>query len=130
LVEINKQATKHDRLIDVLLQMHIADEETKYGMDEKELLELLEYYEAQKSELSNIVIRGVMGMASFTDDEEKVRAEFKRLYGFFDNRKRTNFLFQDSFSICSMGMSGDHKIAMEEGSTMVRIGSLLFGERS
>ncbi len=129
LVEINKQAEKNNRVIDVLLQMHIADEDTKFGMDEKELLDLLNYYEAQKKELNHVVIRGLMGMASFTDDVEKVRSEFHRLYGFFDNRKRTNFLFQDYFSICSMGMSGDYKLAIEEGSTMVRIGSLLFGER-
>ena len=129
LQEINKQAERNNRIIDVLLQMHIADEETKFGMDEKELLDFLEYYDAQKNDLSNVLIRGVMGMASFTEDAEQVRSEFKRLYAFFDNRKRSNFLFQDSFSICSMGMSGDYRIAIEEGSTMVRIGSLLFGAR-
>ena len=129
LQEINKQAERNNRIIDVLLQMHIADEETKFGMDEKELLDFLEYYDAQKNDLSNVLIRGVMGMASFTEDAEKVRSEFKRLYAFFDNRKRSNFLFKDSFSICSMGMSGDYRIAIEEGSTMVRIGSLLFGAR-
>ena len=129
LQEINKQAERNNRIIDVLLQMHIADEETKFGMDEKELLDFLEYYDAQKNDLSNVLIRGVMGMASFTEDAEQVRSEFKRLYAFFDNRKRSNFLFKDSFSICSMGMSGDYRIAIEEGSTMVRIGSLLFGAR-
>ena len=129
LQEINKQAERNNRIIDVLLQMHIADEETKFGMDEKELLDFLEYYDAQKNDLSNVLIRGVMGMASFTEDAEQVRSEFKRLYAFFDNRKRSNFLFQDSCSICSMGLSGDYRIAIEEGSTMVRIGSLLFGAR-
>jgi PLP dependent protein len=129
LEEINKHAEKNNRTIDVLLQLHIAEEETKFGQDEKELLDILEYYEAQKDQLRNVRVCGVMGMATFTDDEEQIRSEFKRLYSFFDNRRRTNFLLKDYFSICSMGMSSDYRIAIDEGSTLVRIGSLLFGER-
>jgi PLP dependent protein len=130
LLEINKQAAKNNRVIDVLLQMHIAQEETKFGLDLNELLELLEYYEAQKDDLKNIRICGLMGMASFTENENTIREEFRYMFNTFDNRKRTNFLFKDYFSIVSMGMSSDYKIAIEEGSTMVRIGSLLFGERN
>lgn len=129
LQEINKQAAKHNRSIDVLLQMHIADEETKFGLDEKEIIELLEYYNAQKERLNNVRICGLMGMATFTEDEQQIRAEFKRLYTVFQNLQQSDFLFKSHFNICSMGMSSDYKIAIEEGSTMVRIGSLLFGER-
>jgi len=129
LQEINKQAAKNDRTIDVLLQLHIAEEETKFGLDEKELLELLSYYEAQQDQLQNVRICGLMGMASFTENEAVVRAEFKRLHNAFVNLQQSNFLFQSHFNTCSMGMSGDYIIAIEEGSTMVRIGSLLFGAR-
>ena len=129
LVEINKQAAKNERVIDVLLQMHIASEDTKFGMDNHEILTLLEYYEAQKETLQNIRIRGLMGMASFTEDKQQLRSEFRQLKNLFENLKRSNFLFQDHFDICSMGMSSDYKIAIEEGSTMVRIGSLLLGSR-
>jgi pyridoxal phosphate enzyme (YggS family) len=130
LQEINKQAAKYNRTIDVLLQMHIADEETKFGLDEKEIFELLEYYEAQQQSLTNIRICGLMGMASFSDDAVKVRAEFARLNNVFKHLKATSFLAKEHFNTCSMGMSGDYKIAIEEGSTMVRIGSLLFGARN
>ena len=129
LQEINKQAAKNNRTIDVLLQLHIAEEETKFGLDEKELLELLSYYETQKDQLQNIRICGLMGMASFTENEAVVRAEFKRLHNAFVNLQQSNFLFVSHFNTCSMGMSGDYKLAIEEGSTMVRIGSLLFGAR-
>lgn len=130
LQEINKQAAKNNRVIKVLLQMHIADEETKFGMDENELTTLLEYYTAQKDTLQHIQICGLMGMASFSDDTEKVRAEFARLHNVFKFLKDSYFLYESYFDTCSMGMSGDYAIAIEEGSTMVRIGSMLFGERN
>lgn len=130
LLEIDKQAAKQNRVIDVLLQLHIAGEETKFGMDEKEITRFLDYYEAQKEDLQHVRIRGLMGMATFTEDEVLVRAEFKRLYTVFGNLQKSYFLFKDYFDTCSMGMTGDYKIAIEEGSTMVRIGSLLFGERN
>lgn len=129
LQEINKQAVKHDRVIDVLLQLHIAEEETKFGLDEKEVIELLEYYFAQESQLQNVRICGLMGMATNTDDEKQIRAEFKRLQGVFKNLQQSQFLFKPYFNTCSIGMSSDYHIAIEEGSTMVRIGSLLFGAR-
>jgi pyridoxal phosphate enzyme (YggS family) len=129
LQEINKQATRHSRALEVLLHMHIAEEETKFGLSEKELVELLDYYEAQRDQLENVRIRGLMGMASFSDNEAQVRAEFRRLRTAFLNLKQSYFLGQDYFDTCSMGMSGDYRIAMEEGSTLVRIGSMLFGGR-
>ena len=127
--EINKQAIKNNRTIDVLLQMHIADEETKFGLDEKEIIVLLDYYEAQKADLKNVRICGLMGMATNTENEEQVRAEFHRLHNFFIHLTDTSFFNKPYFSICSMGMSADYKIAVEEGSNMVRIGSMLFGSR-
>ncbi len=130
LLEINKQAAKHDRVIDVLLQVYIANEETKFGLDEKELIELMDYYTAQKPELANVRICGLMGMASFSDNRQQVRAEFSKLNNLFQFLKQSYFLTDPSFSIKSMGMSGDYTIAIEEGSNMVRIGSLLFGERN
>lgn len=129
LQEINKQAEKNNRVTDVLLQMHIADEETKFGLDEKEIIVLLEYYNAQKASLSHVRICGLMGMATNTDDEAKVREEFHRLHNFFVYLEDTVFFTQAHFNTCSMGMSADYSIAIEEGSTMVRIGSLLFGSR-
>lgn len=130
LLEINKQAAKNNRTIDVLLQIFVAEEETKFGLDEKEIIELLDYYEAQKSELQNIRICGLMGMASNTDNEVQIRAEFDRIYNVFLNLKQSSFLGKTYFNICSMGMSGDYKIAIAAGSNMVRIGSMLFGARS
>lgn len=129
LLEINKQAAKHTRVIDVLLQLHIADEETKFGMDDKELIEFFDYYTAQQEQLQNIRICGLMGMASFTEDAARVRREFHHLDNTFKNIKASYFLDKDGFTIRSMGMSGDYRIAIEEGSNMVRIGSLLFGAR-
>jgi pyridoxal phosphate enzyme (YggS family) len=127
--EINKQATKNNRVIDVLLQLHIAEEETKFGLDERELFELLEYYNAQTDQLQNVRICGLMGMATNTDDEVQIRSEYKRLHNVFIHLKDTFFLNRPHFNTCSIGMSSDYKIAAEEGSTMVRIGSLLFGSR-
>jgi pyridoxal phosphate enzyme (YggS family) len=122
LKEINKQAAKNDRIVDCLLQVHIAEEETKFGLDENELHELLN--EAKK--LENICIKGLMGMASNSDDLNTVKIELNRLHTLFLQLSIDNF----QLTILSMGMSGDYKIALEEGSTMVRIGSLLFGERN
>ena len=123
LEEINKQAEKHNRIIDCLLQIHIAEEETKFGLDEKELNELLASTEFKI--LQNIRIVGLMGMATFTENQNQIKKEFIHLKSIFDNLKA---------EICnlkslSMGMSGDYKLAIECGSTMVRIGSSIFGER-
>ena len=121
LLEINKQAIKFNRTIDVLLQVHIAQEETKFGFN---LEELNEVFSLQS--FSNLRLRGLMGMASFTGDQDKIRIEFKYLHSLFDQFSKSN----SNFDILSMGMSSDYQMAIEEGSTMVRIGSLLFGERN
>jgi pyridoxal phosphate enzyme (YggS family) len=128
LQEINKQAVKNNRIINCLLQVHIASEETKFGFDMDELRELLNHNN-QLHELKNIKIKGLMGMASFSDDTDLVRSEFKTLKNIFD---ANTFLKTDNFQLffLSMGMSSDYKVALEEGSNMVRIGSLLFGERN
>ena len=129
LQELNKQALKNNRIIDCLLQVHIAQEETKFGLDEHELYELLNTNSAKLHELKNVRITGLMGMASFTDDMNKVRKEFRYLKKLFD--KHAGLTTHDSpLTTLSMGMSSDYKIAIEEGSAMVRIGSLLFGARS
>ncbi len=130
LTEINKQAQKCGRTIDVLLQMYIANEETKFGLDEKELTDLVASYLAQKSELQNVRICGLMGMATNSDDAQQVRAEFAHLRNTFNKLAEGPFKGRSYFAACSMGMSADHKMAIQEGSTMVRIGSMLFGERS
>ena len=119
LKEINKQAEKNNRVIDCLLQVHIAQEETKFGLNEEELQSLVK--ELAKLEMKNVRVCGLMGMASFSTDIQKVRKEFEYLKKLFDS--------VPNFEILSMGMSSDYKTAIEEGSTMVRIGSLLFGER-
>ncbi len=126
LQEINKQAGKHNRVIDCLLQMHIAREETKFGLDETELFELLE----RRSELPNIRITGLMGMASNTDDETLICKEFQGLKTLHDTVKARYFTDTGTFRELSTGMSGDYKLALAEGSTLVRIGSLLFGARN
>jgi len=126
LQEINKQGKKNDRVIDCLLQVHIAQEETKFGLDENELNDLLNN---SISQYQNIQIVGLMGMASLTDDMEKVRSEFKYLRSIFDKHAKlqtSNFKLQT----LSMGMSSDYFVAIEEGSNMVRIGSLIFGARN
>ena len=125
LIEINKQAQKFSRVIDCLLQIHIAQEETKFGFDEHELHELLNRNSNKLHELQNVRVIGLMGMASFTDDMNKVRTEFKFLKGLFEKLKIENLKFE----ILSMGMSSDYPIAVEEGSNMIRIGSLIFGSR-
>lgn len=119
--EVNKQAAKAGKVIDCLLQIHIAQEETKFGLDRNELEEIL----ADLASLPNVKVLGLMGMASFTDDMGKVRKELGGLKHIFDQAKQNH----PELQILSMGMSGDYKIAIEEGSNMVRIGSLLFGER-
>jgi PLP dependent protein len=137
LKEINKQATKNNRVIDVLLQVHIAQEETKFGFSEEELENVLIYKSRSiGTSYENVQIKGLMGMASFSDDMTLVRREFAFLKNLFD-KTHSAFAIQHSpltidhspFTILSMGMSGDYKTAVEEGSTMVRIGSLIFGER-
>ena len=129
LSEINKQAIKNDRAIDCLLQIHIAQEETKFGLNEEELEALITQINANKNEFANVCVKGLMAMASFTDDVNKVKAEFQYLKTIFD-KHATLSTANCQLSTLSMGMSGDYKIAMEEGSTLVRIGSLLFGERN
>ncbi|MES2480124.1 MAG: YggS family pyridoxal phosphate-dependent enzyme [Bacteroidota bacterium] len=130
LQEIEKQAAKNNRIIDVLLQLHVATEETKYGMDENELMTCLEYYTAQRENLAHIRIRGLMGMASFTENQDQVRDELQQIHTAFVQMKQSYFIGKSYFDTCSMGMSGDYKMAIEEGSTMIRIGSILFGERN
>jgi len=126
LKEINKQAGKNNRVINCLLQVHLAVEETKFGLDENELRVLmLEYHE---NPMSHVAIKGLMGMASFTSDMEQVRSEFRMLKSIFD-KIHSLAANPSGFNTISMGMSSDYKIAIEEGSNMVRIGSLLFGER-
>ncbi len=126
LKEINKQALKNNRLIECLLQVHIAKEETKFGLDSDELEIILSSHVA---ELKNIRICGLMGMASFSTNMDLVRAEFKYLKSLFDKYALSHIAICQ-LSTLSMGMSADYKIALEEGSNMVRIGSLLFGERT
>jgi pyridoxal phosphate enzyme (YggS family) len=118
LKEINKQGQRCNRVIDCLLQVFIAREETKFGMDENEVAVLM----GGLSELTNVRIRGLMGMASFTSDDNTLREEFRQLKALFDK-------YGKEWDTLSMGMSGDYQLAVEEGSTMVRIGSLLFGAR-
>jgi pyridoxal phosphate enzyme (YggS family) len=127
LEEINKQAEKNNRVIDCLLEIHIADEETKFGLDFDEAIELLrsEEYAA----LKNIRIVGVMGIATNTDNHKQILEEFYELKTFFKGLKETFFNKAETFKEISMGMSGDYKLAIEQGSTMVRIGSTIFGER-
>lgn len=128
LKEINKQAVKNGRVIDCLLQVHIAQEETKFGFDENELDEILNTNSGELHELKNVKITGLMGMASFTEDMNTVRSEFQYLKKLFDKYNQLPTI-DYKLQTLSMGMSGDYKIAIEEGSTMVRIGSLLFGAR-
>ncbi|RZJ32989.1 MAG: YggS family pyridoxal phosphate-dependent enzyme [Flavobacterium sp.] len=123
LQEIDKQAAKNDRIVDCLLQMHIAEEDTKFGLNENELLDLL-CSDIYKS-LKNIKLKGLMGMATFTDNQHQIKKEFGFLNSIFNVHKDAHGL-----SILSMGMSGDYDLAIECGSTMVRIGSSIFGTRN
>lgn len=122
LEEINKQALKNHRVVDCLLQLHIAEEETKFGLDETELKTLLD--SETFSKLKNICVKGLMGMATFTDNESQIHKEFDYLKSVFDT-----FATEHQFTTLSMGMSGDYGLAIECGSTMVRIGSSIFGNR-
>lgn len=124
---VNKEAVKNNRVIDCLLQFHIAQEETKFGLDVEEAKTMIESDNFKK--LNNVRIVGVMGMATFTDDENQVRNEFKTLKNIFDTLKE-NYFKDDSFKEISMGMSDDYPIAIEEGATMVRVGSKIFGARN
>lgn len=124
LQEIDKQAKKNNRMIDCLLQFHIAKEETKYGFD---LDDVTPFIEKELKELQNINIKGVMGMATFTDNEAIVKTEFKSLKSIFDSLKQ-NYL--PNIEIISMGMSGDFELAISEGSNMVRVGSSIFGGKN
>ena len=127
LKEINKQAKKNNRVINCLLQMHIAEEETKFGMDETELNELLASEEF--TQMQNIKVTGLMGMATFTENEAQVKKEFTHLKVIFDSIRQKTEAANLKPEILSMGMSGDYKTAIECGSTMIRVGSSIFGSR-
>ena len=127
LTEINKQGEKNNRVINCLLQVFIASEETKFGLDKNELKEIIQ--PQVLAGLPFIHICGLMGMASFTDNTDKVRNEFRQLKAVFDHLKSTVFSNSTSFNILSMGMSGDYPLAIQEGSTMIRVGSSIFGTR-
>ena len=127
LKEINKQAAKHNRVINVLLELHIAQEATKYGFTLDACRELLE--DGEWREMNNVRICGLMMMASFTDNEEQIRKEFMTAADFFDEIKNRYFAADDSFCERSWGMSDDYKIAVQCRSTMVRVGTTIFGER-
>lgn len=124
LIEIDKQAKKHDRIINCLLQMKIATEDSKFGLKTSEIETI--FSSDDYKNLENIKIVGLMGMASFTANENQIREEFKNLSTFFSNLKEQ----EQQLEIISMGMSGDYKIAIEEGSTMIRVGSSIFGQRN
>jgi len=127
LKEVNKEATKNNRVISCLLQFHIAKESTKFGFNQKEAIELLNSEEYKT--LQNIKIVGVMGMATFTNNQEQVKQEFSHLKNIFDTLKNTFFSGNSAFKEISMGMSGDYPLAIQEGATIVRVGSLIFGKR-
>ena len=128
LQEINKQARKNNRIIDCLLQVYIAEEESKFGLDEKEVNEILEYVQNDNNEMNHIRIVGLMGMATFTNNPAQVEKEFSRLKTIFDSYSNLNTK-NCQLNTLSMGMSGDYALAIKCGSTMVRIGSSIFGER-
>lgn len=127
LKEIDKEGKKNNRSIDVLLQFHIAQEDTKFGFSFEEAQEMLE--DREFVEMQHVNVRGVMGMATFTDNTNQVADEFRALNNYFLTLQGHFFKFNPTFDTVSMGMSGDYAIAIEEGSTMVRIGSSIFGER-
>jgi len=128
LKEINKQALKNERVINCLLQIHIAEEDSKFGLDFDEAEKIL--IGGELSSLKNIKIKGFMGMATNTSDEEQIRMEFRGLKLFFDDMQIIVEHPQVELSTLSMGMSGDYQIALEEGSNMIRVGSSLFGSRA
>lgn len=124
---INYESEKANRIVDCLLQFHIASEETKYGFSMDEVIAMISTPEFSK--LDSVKICGVMGMATFTDDENLIRKEFRYLADCFRELKRRYFPENDSFREISMGMSGDYKVAIEEGTTIIRLGSIIFGDR-
>ncbi len=128
LKEINKEAKKNDRIIDCLIQLHIADEDSKFGFTPANIEEII--LDIKSKEWKNIRIVGLMGMATFTDNKEQIRQEFRTLKQSFDQLKADIYNSNSDFKHISMGMSGDYQIAIEEGSTMVRVGSSIFGERN
>ena len=125
---VNKEAKKHERVVDCLLQFHIAQEETKFGLDMEEARQLLDSEDFKA--MQNVRICGVMGMATFTDDDAEIRKEFKNLKNIFETLKKDYFANQPQFKEISMGMSDDYLIAIEEGATLVRVGSKIFGARN
>lgn len=129
LQEINKQAAKNNRVIDCLLQVYIAEEESKFGLDEQELEEMLKQVQHDKENFKNIKIVGLMGMATFTENQNQIEKEFKHLKTIFDKYKTLN-TEHCQLNTLSMGMSGDYQLAISCGSTMVRIGSSIFGSRN
>lgn len=128
LKEINKRAASNNRVIDCLFECHIAKEESKFGLKENELFELLD--NESFIELKNVRITGLMGMATYTDSNNQITSEFKYLKSLFDRIKDAYFVDKEYFKELSIGMSNDYKIAIVEGATMVRVGSLIFGERN
>lgn len=127
LKEVNKQGVKNERVINCLLQFHIAEEDSKFGLSFDDVQTMLESDDFMQ--MRNVNICGVMGMATFTSDEEQLRDEFRSLESHFNILKSRYFKFSDDFQHISMGMSGDYALAIEEGSTMVRVGSAIFGKR-
>ena len=125
---INREAEKHNRIIDCLLQVHIASEDTKFGLDEEELAALVD--SDAFGEMRHVRVRGLMGMATYTENSNQIREEFRYLKRIFDRLKGGRFAGQDPFDVLSCGMSGDYDLAIQEGSTLVRIGSLIFGPRN
>ncbi|MBL1408914.1 YggS family pyridoxal phosphate-dependent enzyme [Sphingobacterium faecale] len=127
LSEINKHASKYDRIIDCLLQVDIAQEDTKFGLDHPEVIELLESEDFKA--MKNVRIRGLMGIATNTEKEKEIKEEFYELKMLFDGIKVSYYRKEDSFDTLSMGMSSDYRLAIEKGSNMVRLGSTIFGKR-
>lgn len=125
---VNREAEKNNRIIDCLLQIRIALEETKFGLTEADLTDLIESESFQQ--MNHIRIRGLMGMATYTENSDQIRAEFRHLKRIFDKLKLAQFKNQESFDQLSCGMSGDYALAIDEGSNLVRIGSLIFGPRN
>ncbi len=127
--EINKQGARNGRKIKCLLQLYVAKEETKFGLDEQEAYEMMQQV-SNNDELEFVNVCGVMAMASFSHDEQLLRSEFQMVRKIFENLRERYFYHDDQFSVISMGMSSDFRIALAEGSNMIRVGSLIFGERS
>ncbi len=130
LYEVQKQAAKNNKIISVLLQFHIAEEDTKFGLNMLEASAILDIYTSENNPFTHIHVSGVMGMATFTDNVLQIEKEFKDLQHKFTFIKQGYFPFNTNFKEISMGMSSDYQIALANGSTMIRVGSLLFGERN